>query len=77
MFMQNGLTKKWKSDTKAIFKLEAALKLQHLKRIGKKKTNMGHLQPAFILLICGIFCSGIIFIFEKITFRKFMNEKRK
>lgn len=70
MFMQTGLTAKWKQDTTFYFKLEAALKHEMRGRDAKVKLNLGHLVMPFVGLFLGHVLSGFVFCSEKFCRRQ-------
>lgn len=70
IFMQSGLTVKWRRSREHYFKLEAALKSRRLVQSTKVKINLEHLLGAFFLLLSGTVLSAFVLLLEKYYFRK-------
>ena len=65
MFVQSGLTVKWRKETTQYFKLEADRKIRRAVKEAKDKINLKHLQPAFIALFLGQVLSLLVLVLEK------------
>lgn len=65
MFVQSGLTVKWRKETAQYFKLEADRKSRRAVKVAKDKINLQHLQPAFITLFLGQVFSLLVLLLEK------------
>lgn len=65
LFMQSGLTVKWRKESQNYFKIEEAFKHRRLVKSTRVKIKMNHLQVAFLSLLSGYVMSAFVFLIEK------------
>lgn len=65
MFMQSGLTVKWRKETVFYFKLDFALKHHKKGRESRTRISLKHLEMAFVGLLMGHLLGAFVFLLEK------------
>ena len=64
MFVQSGLTEKWKRDTIFVFQMENDIVKRKYVKSSRVILTLSHLQLAFYLLFGGFILSGFCFLSE-------------